>query len=618
MRALHALRALCLPRRWPGALWLATWLAWAGAAYAGHAPAVQRLAPGFTEASLGPAMQVLHDAHAALALPDAQSAPAWRAHLGPTLSAGFSPGAWWLRVRVVNDTGRPLEAVLDVGTPLQDRITLWQQDGQGSIVAQDEAGDRLPQDRWPVASRTPTFPVMLAAGEQRDLVLRLATHDGLHEAVTPALRSAAAQVRHVQDESLAFGLYFGTLLSLLLYNLFLFASTRDRSFLLYVLHLAAFGLWWITFRGYGLRYAWPADPVLNHRLLAASISASFATSGLFQMHYTQLRPGEPGLYRLMRAGVVLNVLCMLAPFVGGYAGAFVLASLAGMVLMGVAVCSTVSLLRRGSRPALFVAVSYAVLCAGVALYYLRVLGALPPGPITEYGLEVGSAVQVLLLAFGVADRMNTLKAQKLQAERDALAAQTALAHRLDALVLQRTRDLEEANQRLAEISITDELTGAYNRRHFNEVFAAEVARHERQDVPLLFALFDVDHFKAYNDRYGHPAGDEVLRRIAATVRGRLRRSGDRLFRLGGEEFGVLLSVERTTSDALPFVEELCEAIPALRLPHEGSPLGVVSASFGLVVLGAGDRRRSPDSLYALADQRLYEAKRAGRNRVVAG
>ena len=196
-------------------------------------------------------------------------------------------------------------------------------------------------------------------------------------------------------------------------------------------------------------------------------------------------------------------------------------------------------------------------------------------------------------------------------------AQKALATRLDALVRQRTEDLEQANQRLAALSITDELTGAFNRRHFNQVFADEVARHQRHGTPLVFSLFDVDHFKAYNDRYGHQAGDEVLRSIAQAVRQRLRRSGDLLFRLGGEEFGVLLSVEHTLEGGRTFVEELCEAIEAMAITHEDSAHGVVTASFGLMLLGPQDTGLAPDAIYARADELLYQAKMDGRNRVAS-
>ena len=581
-------------------------------------PIAQSIGDVVQSASLGARLQVLHDPRGLRDLASVRAdTTGWRPHDRASFNPGFSEGHWWVRVRVINGRGQRLQAVLDMGSPLPDRIELWQLDMAGNVLRQDIAGDRVPLDTWPLRQRTPAFPVWLDAGEQRDLYLRLSSHDGLQEAITPVLRTAAAHASHMGNESLVFGLYFGLLLGMLVYNIFLCVSARSRAFGFYVLHLLSFLVWSFTFRGFAFRYLWPEHPDFNNQILAISVVAAVSTVGLFQMHYLDVRRQAPRLHKALLAVVVLNLLCALPPLFGFYALSFGLIMPAGLAFVVVGSVCTLALLRKGSRPAYYMTMSFAALSTGMLLYYLSVLGVLPTGWATEYGLEVGASLQVLLLAFGVADRLNTLKSQKLQAEHEALVAQKALATRLDALVQQRTEDLEQANRRLAALSITDELTGAFNRRHFNQVFASEVARHDRQGTPLVFGIFDVDHFKAYNDRQGHQAGDEVLSALARVVSQRLRRSGDLLFRLGGEEFGVLLGTEHTIDGGRAFMEELCQAIAALGIPHEGSPLGVVTASFGLVLLGPQATGLAPDSLYALADERLYRAKHEGRNRVVA-
>ncbi|MFY9478832.1 MAG: diguanylate cyclase [Aquabacterium sp.] len=593
-------------------------LAFSGLRAQASTPSSQPIGDQIQSVALGTELQVLHDPDGTLDVAHARAdATRWRDHDRSTFSPGFSPGRWWVRVRVSNDQGQRLQAVLDIGSSLPDRIEVWQLDMAGNVLRQDVAGDRVPLDEWPLRQRTPAFPVWLDAGEQRDLYLRLSSHDGLQEAITPVLRTAEAQASHAGNESLAFGLYFGLLMGMLAYNTFLCVSARSRAFGFYVLHLASFLVWSFTFRGFGLRYLWPEHPDLNNQILAASVGAAMATVGLFQIYYLDVRRQAPRLFKLLVAVVVLNLLCMLPPLFGVYALSFGLIMLAGFAFVVVGGVCTLYLLSKGSRPAFYMTLSFAALSTGMLLYYFSVLGVLPAGWVTEYGLEVGASLQALLLAFGVADRLNTLKSQKLRAEHEALMAQKALATRLDALVRQRTEDLEQANQRLAALSITDELTGAFNRRHFNQVFADEVARHQRHGTPLVFSLFDVDHFKAYNDRYGHQAGDEVLRSIAQAVRQRLRRSGDLLFRLGGEEFGVLLSVEHTLEGGRTFVEELCEAIEAMAITHEDSAHGVVTASFGLMLLGPQDTGLAPDAIYARADELLYQAKMDGRNRVAS-
>lgn len=176
------------------------------------------------------------------------------------------------------------------------------------------------------------------------------------------------------------------------------------------------------------------------------------------------------------------------------------------------------------------------------------------------------------------------------------------------------RALEAANRQLRDLAIVDALTGAFNRRHFNDVCLAALAGAQRGQAVAL-CMLDVDHFKAYNDRYGHQAGDAVLKALAQTLKDSLKRSTDALFRLGGEEFGVIFSAT-SAETALHFVGQLTAALHALALPHEGSPQGAVTASFGLAWWAAPTSSLTPEAMYAAADEALYEAKRGGRDQIV--
>jgi diguanylate cyclase (GGDEF)-like protein len=174
--------------------------------------------------------------------------------------------------------------------------------------------------------------------------------------------------------------------------------------------------------------------------------------------------------------------------------------------------------------------------------------------------------------------------------------------------------LELANRRLHELAITDELTGAFNRKHFSAFCSAALAHRDR-DEPLAFCMFDIDLFKSYNERYGMPAGNAVLRAVAHCIRGELRRSGDVLFRLGGEEFGVLFTAS-TADTSRQFIERLRVAVRSLKIEHLDNPSGVITASFGVGWWDKGvTYRLTSDQMYAVADNMLYEAKESGRDRV---
>ncbi len=171
-------------------------------------------------------------------------------------------------------------------------------------------------------------------------------------------------------------------------------------------------------------------------------------------------------------------------------------------------------------------------------------------------------------------------------------------------------------KRIEEISITDELTGLFNRRRFNEIFPEELQRARRDEKKFAFIMLDVDNFKKYNDTYGHQMGDDVLRQVGATLRRTLMRSGDFAFRLGGEEFGAIINVRRE-EDAVLVAERIRAGIEALRIPHEKSgPTPYVTISCGLKCVTT-DRNRGDDveAVYRLADAALYQAKADGRNRV---
>ena len=175
----------------------------------------------------------------------------------------------------------------------------------------------------------------------------------------------------------------------------------------------------------------------------------------------------------------------------------------------------------------------------------------------------------------------------------------------------RTRELEVAKHRAEDEARTDELTGLSNRRAFFEGFGRDVARAERQNMPVSLILADIDHFKQINDANGHSAGDAVLRRVGAVLRAHVR-SGDLEARIGGEEF-ALGCFGSPLEETRQLAERLRREIEQMDLTHDGRPLAV-TLSFGVTERAPG---QTAEQMFDDADRALYEAKRGGRNRVVA-
>lgn len=175
------------------------------------------------------------------------------------------------------------------------------------------------------------------------------------------------------------------------------------------------------------------------------------------------------------------------------------------------------------------------------------------------------------------------------------------------------RALHQAHQTLKDLALTDSLTGLGNRRRLDGVLDVEIARARRQGYPVALVMMDLDFFKAYNDRYGHLAGDQCLRQVAEVLGQALKRPADLAVRYGGEEFTLLLP-DTDGHGAGLIVQETLQQLRRLAIEHAGSPFGVVSASAGIAVAHPAQQPISSQALVAEADAALYEAKRQGRDR----
>lgn len=172
---------------------------------------------------------------------------------------------------------------------------------------------------------------------------------------------------------------------------------------------------------------------------------------------------------------------------------------------------------------------------------------------------------------------------------------------------------EEAQLQLKQESNTDQLTGLANRRAMNATLSREwtiAIRHER---PLVLIMLDIDFFKKFNDHYGHPAGDECLKSVANVLQESVQRPGDVAVRYGGEEF-LLILPDTDSAAAQHVAEKICTSISLLTIPHDPSPLGIITVSAGISVL-TKDSFKDITELLKAADVALYQAKQLGRNQV---
>ena len=179
-------------------------------------------------------------------------------------------------------------------------------------------------------------------------------------------------------------------------------------------------------------------------------------------------------------------------------------------------------------------------------------------------------------------------------------------------LLELTKQLQVANAALQEMAVVDSMTGLANRRRFDVFLQQEWQRSGRTHLPLSLLLVDIDHFKKFNDRYGHPDGDDCIRSVAEVIRKAAHRVTDIAARYGGEEFAVVLT-ETPAEGAMTVAEAIRADVERLRIPHADSPTGWVTVSVGVATRDAKNQYDTATDLVAACDRALYQAKHGGRN-----
>jgi len=302
-------------------------------------------------------------------------------------------------------------------------------------------------------------------------------------------------------------------------------------------------------------------------------------------------------------------------------GAFILGQMFVIAVYGLIFGIAIQCVINRERRAYFFIIAFAFYLLGVITYTLTSMGVLAHNGFTANAGQIGSGLEMLLLAFALADRFNMIRREKILAQEETLNSKQQLLdsvraseRQLEASVIQRTEELRAAMSKLKELSVTDGLTGIANRRQFDAVLNTEWKRAERTGTPLALALLDVDHFKKFNDRYGHLEGDECLKKVAKVLTQNVLRPAELVARYGGEEFAFIVP-NTDGNSAAQLAEKICAALRAENIAHADSAVGYLTACVGVASMTPRPDT-SPVTLIKAADNALYRAKADGRNQVV--
>jgi diguanylate cyclase (GGDEF)-like protein len=530
---------------------------------------------------------------------------------GDSAAFGFTQGAYWFHAELFNQNPAEQRWLLVLHYPLLDNVDVYLRypDGRVEHMA---SGDTLPFSARSIRYRHPNFWVTLPQRTEVELLVRVSSRSSMQ--VPLALYTPTAFAELERDSQFGIGLFYGILVALLCYNLVLWASLRDASHFWYAFHVSGFGLVMFCLNGLSFEYLWPNSPWFANLAIPLSMAISQIAMHQFCRVFLELETRQPTADKVSLALIGFFVLMGLASFVLDYRTVVRPMTLAvfpgALFILYLAITS----IRRGYAPAKVFLLAWAFLLLGTALYASVSFGLLDKNFFTEYGIQIGSAMEMILLSFALAYRYARLRSENERLVREQ-------NEQLERHVARRTSELStaleqlaEANQRLRESNRRDALTGLFNRRHFRDMFEQQMhqANEHRQSLGVL--LIDLDHFKDVNDTHGHLAGDECLRWLGRCLHDTLVDHGALLARFGGEEFVV--SLPDIQGDRLVQVaEQLRLKICGEAVRYAGNNIRI-SASIGVFLVRPGTGMGVDDALHQ-ADDALYMAKNRGRNCVHA-
>jgi diguanylate cyclase (GGDEF)-like protein len=565
----------------------------AGRALAERNPPRARLTVGQERYEIGPYLEILEDPQNRWTIEDVSSpslSPAFSPVAARTLNLGISSPTVWLRFGIsVNSpevaSPRKTPWLLDIGWPFFDNVEAFlvpPAGKQGKIEKIAFDGDHHPfksgtQDKTGMMVRLPELDP-----DGQTIYLKVQTEGAFF--LYPVICTVKNYLETSTRRMLWFGLYFGILLGLLLYNLFLFFCLRDRSYLWYVTSIGTIGLYLLGSNRLTYEYLTDFPPMAALRLNLGFLAISMIALLLFVRCFLQTGQRAPLLDRVIWGTAILQVAIMVPVLFASLEFLNQCYTLTGFTLPFTIIITAVTCWRRGYRPARCLVLAWVFYGLSGVIYILTFRGLLPFTGLTFHSLQIGSAVEAVLLSFALADRINLLRRER--------------------------EELSHSDRRHKLMAFTDALTGLYNLRYFREHIDVEIELAQRMGQKLTLMMLDIDNFKLLNDTHGHPEGDKVLAALGKIMASCVRER-DVASRYGGEEFAIILPGGRN-STAIEIYERINAEIAQYHFGSKEKP-ALVTLSIGVAehIHGEGS-----ENLILRADQALYEAKARGRNQIV--
>jgi diguanylate cyclase (GGDEF)-like protein len=538
---------------------------------------------------------------------------------------GLTRDEIWLALEFSTAEAIALSWFLEVGHPSLDEVHLYLfRDNE--LILHEQSGDRMPFSSKPVSHRNQVFPVSLSGDSHYQLFLSVRSEGTLTVPVTFWQRDNLWTSDQQTYSMLS--LYYGVLLALLIYNLFLFFSLRDQLYLLYVGFIACLAVGQAGLSGLTGQFLWPDNAWLAHLSPTAGVSAAGIFGSLFVHRFLAGTPRRLKLGWLMPSMSIAYGLTFLTAVFGSYYIAAISVNLISMVFAVSALSMGAISLWHREPGARFFVLAWISFLLGVLVIALHNVGVLPSNPLTTNALLIGSVIEMLLLSLALADRINELQRSREQAQTQLLENRQHMPEvvkeserQLESRVTERTQELETVNQKLRESKQLledqanhDILTGLANRKLLKDRLAGAKARARRSGERFALVVVDLKKFKLINDTYGHAAGDDVLIAMANSLR-MVPRESDTIARIGGDEFVLLIEGVRSIEGLDRLKDKLSRLGDGAVTLACGTEIRV-GLSIGVAMYP--DDSQDLDQLFSIADAAMYRNKNTAKVEIYQG
>lgn len=531
---------------------------------------------------------------------------------------GYNTNNFWFHMSVTNDSTKAKEIFLELTEIIHKNIDLYVISSNTALLY-EKNGLSIPVKERHIEVSNPTFSLQFEAGEKKEFYIKLSSIYGVFGAIELKTPEKFHASNHFKEKLYMF--YFGAIITIGLYNLFIFFFLREKIYLYYVSYVFIFVIWSANYKGILLPYI----TMEIYDILQITIPIFFTLLILFSQAVLETKKYFLNFHYILNIFIGILIFSLVWMLIDMHTG-FYFMNMAASPLLPFLLFIAFWALYKGHSIAKIYLLALSIYLVSIAILSQLALGIIPYNILFSNAPIIGTFFEIILLSLLLAYRINILREEKITSQEKLLEHKASEGLRLSKMVEDKTAELSTLNDQLETELIekkklekilmqkasTDPLTGILNRRAFFDTCAKEVNIAKRYKHDLSFIIIDIDYFKEVNDTYGHLNGDIVLIDVVNIIQDTIRTT-DIFGRIGGEEFAVLMP-QTEMLNAKILAERIRENISENESVLDGNSVSI-TVSIGLSFMTMEDS--IIQTVLRRADLALFRAKGNGRNQTLS-